>query len=257
MEVFSHGWALPLAQVAGFWVSLLGFRGDQPGRFLLGLAVGAVLARLGWFLLHLPVLSAELHLFSVGEPGPSAEELAWLLGPGAGLSVLLVPLGPLALTPWSLGSQARLDYWVAACRTLAPGLAVARFGCVLAGCCSGAPLGGDGGPVPPTALYEWMGWVLASGALAFASPSRVPGLFLLVFGGLRLATEPWRVPPPLGEPALDPGWLALAWMGAGIWALWDGSMGGTLQARQGNGSNLKAESTRRGRAPEDCGMPLE
>jgi len=236
VEVFFEAGQLPLAQFAAFWASLLCFRGDHPGRFLFGLAAGGVLARLGWILLHLPALTAEPGWNLPLGQASGAEFLAGWLGPGAGFSVLLVPLGPLALAPWSQGSVARTLYWAAACRALAPGLAVARAGCVWAGWCSG--------PEVPTALYEALGWLLASGGLALCSPARVPGLFGLVFGGLRLATEPWRATPPLGEPLLDPGWVALAWALAGAWALWGGSGVGTLLSRPGAGSGpLAAEAS--------------
>jgi hypothetical protein len=228
METAAQPWVLPLCQAAAFWVALLGFRGQSPRRFILGLAAGALLARFGWLFLHFPVLSGELPFLSPRPCGPGAEELAWWLGPGAGLSILFVPLGPLALAPWRRGSHARLVYGVAACRALAPAFAVARLGCVFAGCCSGVPLAGEGGFAPPTALCEALGWGLVSAALARAAPCRVPGLFLAAFGALRLVTEPWRAPPPLGEPVLDPAWLALAWLLAGILALWGASTGGKL-----------------------------
>lgn len=257
METPVQAWVLPLCQAVAFWVSLLGFRGDHPRRFFLGLGAGALLARLGWLFFHFPALSGELPFLSSQTAGVGVEELAWWLGPGAGLSILFVPLGPLVLAPWRGGSEARLVYGAAACRALAPGFAVARLGCVLAGCCSGLPLAGHGGFVPPTALYELMGWTLVSVALIKASPRRVPGLFMAAFGALRLATEPWRAPPPLGEPVLDPGWLALAWLLAGVVGLWSGPVGGKLPPRHGARPGSRTGPARPGRQPQAYGIAGE
>jgi hypothetical protein len=61
-----------------------------------------------------------------------------------------------------------------------------------------------------------LGWGAAALVLARTPARWTPGLFLLVFGALRGITEPWRAPPPLGEPVLDPFWIAAAWFGAGL-----------------------------------------
>ncbi len=222
---------LPFCHMAAFWVAVLGYRGDRVARLILGLGLGAILARVGWGLLHFR------QIFLAPEILPGGSGLPWRLGPAlgywlgveAGLSLLFVPVGVLLSIPWSADREARLGYAVATSRSLAPALGVARLGCVFAGCCSGLPLEGApaGGSVHPTALYELLGWGGVSAGLARVAPRWVPGLFLTAFGGLRLAIEPWRAPPPLGEPVLDPGWIAAAWLVAGLSALvltWIGSL---------------------------------
>jgi hypothetical protein len=207
-------WILPLWQWAAFWVAVLAFRSDHALRFVLGLGLGAILARLGWALLHFA------QVFFGGFAAAWLAEPAWggWLGPEAGFSVLFVPVGSWVFVPWSHGFEARRRYAAAACRALAPGFAVARLGCVWAGCCSGEVLGGEPGVgfAHPTALYELLGWALATPVLARIPSNWVPGFFLMIFGGLRLATEPLRAPPPLGAPDLDPVWIALAWFGIGL-----------------------------------------
>ena len=52
MQAPEQIWILPLWQWAAFWVAVLAFRSDHALRFVLGLGLGAILARLGWALLH-------------------------------------------------------------------------------------------------------------------------------------------------------------------------------------------------------------
>jgi hypothetical protein len=52
------------------------------------------------------------------------------------------------------------------------------------------------------------------------------GAALAGLGALRFATQPFRAPPPLGEPTLDPRWVAALWIGLGA-----ASAAGGLRAR--------------------------
>ena len=145
-------------------------------RFAWALGVGALLARAG-------------HALFWGEPHNVAE-------PSAAFSVLFFPLGVLWLTPHA-----------AAFASLPLALAVARLGCIAAGCCRGAA----GEPLP---LFEVSAWVAVHLALARSDPERIPERFAFAFGGLRLAEAPWR--PPVGAVA-TPELVALAWIAVGAW----------------------------------------
>lgn len=202
------------------------FRGPHPLRFIAGLGLGALLARLGWAGLHLDRVSGSL-----GSTGLALglDPLFLIWGAGAGFSLLFVPAGPLCLAPGRPGAGANLAYAAAASRALAPAFAVARLGCVWAGCCGGRRVAEWGAHFSaqtsahiststtyPTAAWELAGWGVVACLLARAPARWVPGLFGVAFGGLRLAIEPWRAPPPLGEPLLDPAWIAGAWLAAGL-----------------------------------------
>jgi hypothetical protein len=190
----------PLVWCAAFWVAWLGFaaRDAEPARrarFAAGLGLGAVACRAAWALLHLPLLCAA----------PQA-----LLAPGAGTSLLGLPMGLLAAAP-----QRRSSEWrAAAFASVLPALAVARSGCLIAGCCDG--------PEQPVALYEIAGWLALAQAARRAPAAQVAPIVLVGFGGLRLALEPLRAAPPLGEPWLTPRALAAGWLllgaATGCWA---------------------------------------
>ena len=220
-------WILLLCQSLAFWVALLGYRGPFRFRFLLGLGLGAILTRLGWLLLQAPAFLSPLSrevggAAELGSPGTFA---LWLLQPGAGASVLFVPLGPMGLGLGLRRSGGVGAFWASSARALAPAIAMARFGCVLAGCCSGRLWpGGTPGPWPhsagyPTALIEWAAWLGVSFLLFRIPREKVLGAFLLAFGGLRLVAEPLRESPPQGDPCLDPGWIALGWLFLGLVAV--------------------------------------
>ena len=98
---------------AAFWTAVLLYRGTRPLRFVAGLAAGASCAHLGWAALHWTEVSRH----------PEA-----ILDPSLGYCVLFFPLGPLLFAP-------QAPSW----RTLPLVLAVARLGCVAAGCCGGTP----------------------------------------------------------------------------------------------------------------------
>ena len=138
--------------LAAFWVALVGQLRADPERTgslrpLLGLVLGAAAAHLGWLALH-----------------PEAVRAAplRLLAPGSGFTLLAFPLGVLAAA-FGLRSRER-DAWLgAALGSLPLAFAVAKLGCLAAGCCAGrnAPalvmLGlGAAHPVP---LYESAGFV--------------------------------------------------------------------------------------------------
>jgi hypothetical protein len=172
---------LPL--FAAFWTAVLLFNRDDFARghvrFVLGLGLGAVFAHLGWALLHLPAV--QQHPWSI-------------LDPTAGFSVLFVPLGLLVLAPWPQ-----------AFATLPLALAVARLGCLVGGCCHG-PAG------EPTPLYE-IGGLLVLHAVAARLPARwITPAILAGFGFIRLATEPLRATPPLGDPLIPASAIAAAWV---------------------------------------------
>jgi hypothetical protein len=180
----------PLAWCAAFWVAWLGFaqRDAEPARrarFAVGLVLGALACRAAWALLHLPLLGAA----------PQA-----LLDPSAGYSLLGLPLGLLAAAP----RHGRTEWRTAAFASLLPALAVARSGCLLAGCCDG--------PEHAVAVYEIAGWLALARIARHAPAAQVAPIALMGFGGLRLALEPLRDAPPLGEPWLAPQTLAVGWL---------------------------------------------
>jgi hypothetical protein len=176
-----------LALSGACWTGVLLFarQGGRQGemRFALGLSLGAVLAHAGWAMLHWRAVAIR----------PSA-----IVDLSTGYCVLFVPLGVLLFTRSP-----------AAFRALPLAFAVARAGCLAAGCCHGP--GGE-----PTPLYEMGGLVLLH-AVVRRGPDRwaLPA-FCAGFGLVRLGVEPWRAAPPLGEPAIPPAWIAAAWVAAGV-----------------------------------------
>ncbi len=246
-----------LAHVAAFWVAVVCFRGAHPLRFIAGLGLGAALARIGWAGLHLDQFAGPLGSTSFGA-GLGPLFLIW--GAGAGFSLLFVPVGPLCLAPGRPGAGANLAYAAAASRALAPAFAVARLGCVWAGCCGGrrvAELGAhfsaQTSATYPTAAWELAGWGVVACLLAQAPTRWAPGLFLIAFGGLRLAMEPWRAPPPLGAPLLDPRWIAgawlvcgLVWLARGAWPRRDRLAGGGPPEKAGPTLATRPPATGRG-----------
>ena len=127
-----------LALGAAFQVAVWRYEGDRPLGFLCGLVSGAALAHFGWAL-----LSWE-----------AARSARWVwLDPSVGYCVLFVPLGVLVFTRSP-----------AAFRALPLAFAVARAGCLAAGCC-----GGRGGfPMPLFEIWN-KGLTLTT---TYASPPR-------------------------------------------------------------------------------------
>jgi hypothetical protein len=127
---------------------------------------------------------------------------AALLDPARGLTVLFVPLGLLLL-----------ERSPAAFASLPLALAVARLGCLAAGCCHGP----EGEPTP---LYEIGGLVVLHGVICHLPARSLTPAVLAGFGLIRLANEPIRAMPPLGEPLVPVAWIAAAWVtGGGMLAI--------------------------------------
>jgi hypothetical protein len=101
----------------------------------------------------------------------------------------------------------------AAFRTLPLAFAAARLGCLAAGCCHG-PNG------EPTPVFEALALGALHGAMSRLADRWVVPAFCVGFASVRLLLEPWRSSPPIGDPALSPTWIALAWCLGGVaWAL--------------------------------------
>ena len=182
-------------------------------RFACALALGASLAHAGWLLLHAPVVWPALRV----RPG-------LLLDPSLGFCMLFVPLGPLLL-----------ERSAAAFASLPLALAVARLGCLAAGCCLGTPRAAPWAVagLHPTALYEIAGLLALHGLIwrteaRFAAPVVLGGI-----GTLRLLIDPLRAAPPLGAPILPPAAIASAWLALAVALAWlRGSPVVPLETRQ-------------------------
>lgn len=174
-----------VALFGAFWTVLVRCRPFAEAstlRCVVALAAGAVAAHLGWALLH--PLEVRLQPLRVLEPS-------------VGLCVLFLPAGV------ALATRAP-SVW----RVLPGGLAVARLGCLAAGCCGG--LHGEATPA-----LEIAGLAILDRELQRAGPRwSLPG-FLIGFGAIRLAVEPWRGPPPLPGSYEVAGWIALGWAALG------------------------------------------
>jgi hypothetical protein len=170
-----------LVVCAAGWLALLLHACRAPGRgprFALALLVGVLLARLG-----------DALLFRVRPD--------LLLAASGGFSILFVPGGPLlaARGPDAFAS-------------LPLPLALARLGCLAGGCCRGV----SGEALP---LFEAAGLVVLHAVMGRTPPARLPGVFALGFGALRLAQAPWR--PAVAGVA--PEWIAALWLAGGVVAL--------------------------------------
>lgn len=190
----------------------------RPLRALLGFAAGGALAHLGFALLH---------------PTAVAANPALLLDLESGFCALFVVAGPLVLAP---RTRDRGAFVGAALGALPAALAVARLGCLAAGCCAGLPLGfslerghpalpalralglavASGRLRHPTALYDLAGCLVLARAGARLPLRHVPGAVLAGLGGLRLVLEPLRAGAPPGPPVVDVRWLALLGLAAGV-----------------------------------------
>lgn len=189
---------------AAFWTALFSFRRRDPGnaaalRFVLALGCGAGLAHLGWALLHLPRV---------------CRHPAVLLDGSRGFTLLTVPLGVFLAVPWRRPRPARERFLATALRALPLAFAVAKLGCLAAGCCGGIPVNEK--RLHPTAFYELAGFVLLGAALRGRSDPWVPAVFAFGFGAIRLVVEPLRATPPLGEPGIPVAVLAGAWLVASL-----------------------------------------
>jgi hypothetical protein len=170
----------PVAWSAAFWTALSLYArrgGPRPARFAYALVLGAAFAHGGWLLLHAPQTWPALR---------ARPDL--LLDPSLGFCVLFLPLGPLLL-----------ELSPAAFASLPLALAVARIGCLAAGCCDGAR------------LYEIVGLLALHAAVGSARAHAVP-IVLGGIGALRLLLDPLRAAPPLGAPLVPAAAIAAAWM---------------------------------------------
>ena len=196
--------AQPIAWCAAFWTALFLYtrraRPAQSLRFACALALGAALAHAGWLLLHLPETWPALRV------RPSL-----LLDPSLGFCMLFVPLGPLLLARSA-----------AAFASLPLALAVARLGCVAAGCCQGIPTAAPWGVsgLHPTAIYEIAGLLALGGAAARADARFAIPLVLGGIGALRLLIDPLRAAPALGAPVVAPAAMASGWLGVAAPLAW-------------------------------------
>jgi prolipoprotein diacylglyceryltransferase len=221
----------PWILCAAFWLAVWGGRRAGP-RLLAGLALGGLLAHAGWLLLHL-----DRWMAAIAElPGAGLPLLVrGALDPLRGHSLLFLPLGLLVvMRAPGMRCGATSVQMAAAFRALVPALAVARVGCLTSGCCHGLPtdlpwampLAGEGGRVHPVPLYEILCWLLLAAALGRLPERLVAPFFMIGFGATRLIVEPWRAPPPLGEPWIPVQLVAAIWVAAGICWWWGESRGG-------------------------------
>ena len=124
MEAEIRGTLRLLAWSAAFWTALCvgGRRLATPAqrrRLALGLVLGALAARAGFFALH---------------AGVALQRPRLLLDFGTGYSVVFVPFGLLAAAPWRRGGPELSAHLGAGLVGLPLALAVARLGCFAAGC---------------------------------------------------------------------------------------------------------------------------
>ena len=189
-----------IALGGAFWMAIFvylrrGGEAESGTRFVAGLALAGASAHLGWALLHLQDVMAHPRV---------------LLNPAAGHSVLFAPLGILALSPGTRAARER--YLAAALGSLPEAFAVARLGCLASGCCQGtlAVFGIDAIPLGEIAgLLALARWTRRLPA-AWVGPATLSG-----FGTLRLLSETFRAPAPLGEPLLSPSVLGIGWVAVG------------------------------------------
>lgn len=189
-----------LSLAGAFWAAIFeylrrGGAAETGSRFVAGLFAAALLAHLGWALLHLDDVRAH----------PTV-----LADPFVGHSVLFAPLGTLLVAPGR--GSARRRYLSAGLGSLPRAFAVARLGCLAAGCCHGVASADGLDPVP---VGDIAGLLLLSGLTQRLPEALVAPVTLSGFGALRLALEPLRAPPPLGPPLVAPSVLAIGWIVAG------------------------------------------
>lgn len=175
----------------------------------LAYAVGArAYARAGghpaWWILSSALAAAAAHgawLSVRAAPGPPPAPWDGPLG----ASVVGLPAGPLVVAA-CLPRAARARHAAALVPAALALLAVARLGCVAAGCC---PVRG---PLPRLgALLDAALWLGLRGRLP-AGSAGAGWRLLLVFGLARALADPLRVErgsPPWSVPALSLGWAAL------------------------------------------------
>jgi prolipoprotein diacylglyceryltransferase len=191
-----------------FWigVALLARSPERGVRSVVGLAISASLAHVGWCIQHAGAIEAGI----------------WL-EPARGATVLALPLGFLLAAPWRLGNARVLRFLGTCSIALLPCLAVARTACFVADCCLGRALehpmtwGGVSITRHPVELYEIALWVICWWILRRVAIELVPGLFALGFGVARLLLCPLRAPATSAVYAhFSPEDFAAAWIAAGL-----------------------------------------
>jgi hypothetical protein len=190
--------------MAAFWTAVLGFRSAGSGReaglrWLGAIVLVAIFAHLGWALLYLDLVLAHE---------------ASLLVVAGGATCLFAPLGPLLVAPWRDEPARVREFLGDAFAALSLALAVAKLGCLAAGCCGGVMVGS--GLRHPTVVYEGIGYLCLHRACRWGPSRLVPALFLAGFGALRLAVEPLRQSPALGAPTLTAESIASVWILLGL-----------------------------------------
>lgn len=163
-----------LAVCAAFWAALALYGPRSPGclGFATGLALGALAAQLASF---------------------------WPPRPDPGASLLLLPAGLLVANRSSQAFAA-----------LPLPIALARLGCLAAGCC------GAERAVPLPAVEAAFFGALQLG-LRHVAATAVPAVFLAAFGAIRLLESPWRAAGPSQSLAAG---LACAWIALGAVLAW-------------------------------------
>ena len=227
LEPLVGGYLQLSAWLAAFWCAVLAYRFSAGAsaaaeRYVAGLVLGAWFAQCGRALM---------------DPLALLDEPLSLLNPQNGVSVLFVPLGFLVVASWRTSPHERAAFLARALPTLPLAFAVARLGCVAAGCCGGTstsvpwaiPSAGGEGRVHPSPVYEIALLVLLH-ALVRRAPVR--GRAALVLGGLgaiRLALEPLRAHSAAIDAPISAAWVALAWV---AYAVWMGTASGVPPAQR-------------------------
>lgn len=169
----------------------------------ISVALAGACAHLGWVMVHVSEI--------VGHGGACAV-WAWALDVTSGASMLFAPLGPCL---WRRVRGHGLTQLGDDMRALAVGLAVARIGCVVSGCCAGVVVPGLGA-VPIAAIsaasMAMLGWFVRSEG---RGPTALGGLALI-----RGAAEPLRAPSAHGGDDAWVGAMVAVWSCVALWWAW-------------------------------------
>lgn len=199
---------------AAFWIAWLRFTGSplnrsDAARFGISLVAGVIFAHLGWWALG---------------PARGPEPLAALFNPWQGYSLLFVPIGPLLIGVGLRDPTRARELRARACLALTPALAVARLGCLFAGCCHGIPTSMPWGVpssasalrVHPTPLYEIAAFTVLCLLLSRLPLRWVTPAFLVGFGLVRCAVLPWRAESGFAGGCAPASLVAGAWIVLGL-----------------------------------------
>ncbi len=174
------------------------------------------------------VLGAKLSVL-IGDynwPWKSMEDWSLILYSGRSITGALIGgfLAAEAAKPWLGYTMPPNDRFAA---VLPFSIAIGRIGCLLTGCCRGAPWDGywaihyaDGIPRHPAQVYELIFhvsigltfiWMVKRGLLF----GRLFSLYLVLYGGFRFLTEPLRETPKTLHGFSGYQWLSLLMIGLG------------------------------------------